>query len=255
GRPVHDFVEPDEQTAAVRPGRPHGELPGLLVTGARPHHGVLGEPHLGDVGADIHRDLPADAVWLGDPADDYLHATSTPAADASAIGVDDVDPHAAAADPAHHRAQRGGGTATTADDLAEIVRVDVHLERAAAPRGDQLHPDVIRVVDDAPHQVLERIGEEAHSLSALPSSPDSAFASSFLDSLALASLPFLPSALSFFADFFLPSVASASGRPPASSRALANSSSLDGFGSATFSLPSAPGRPLNFCQSPVIRSE
>jgi hypothetical protein len=38
----------------------------------------------------------------------------------------------------------------------------------------------------------------------------------------------------------------------ASLSASLNTSSLSRFGSATFRVPSAPGSPLNFCQSPVI---
>jgi hypothetical protein len=54
--------------------------------------------------------------------------------------------------------------------------------------------------------------------------------------------------------FFFSWTASPDGAPSAEARAALNSSSLVGLGSATFSVPSAPGRPLNFCQSPVILS-
>src|SRR5439155_26910489 len=37
-----------------------------------------------------------------------------------------------------------------------------------------------------------------------------------------------------------------------SATAAANASFLSGLGPAVFRVPSAPGRPLNFCQSPVI---
>src|SRR5262249_61662240 len=39
-----------------------------------------------------------------------------------------------------------------------------------------------------------------------------------------------------------------------SATAAANASFLSGLGDAVFSVPSVPGRPLNFCQSPVISS-
>ena len=54
--------------------------------------------------------------------------------------------------------------------------------------------------------------------------------------------------------FFLACVASPDGAPSAAASAALKRSSLDGLGSLTFSVPSAPGRPLNFCQSPVIFS-
>src|SRR5699024_2561226 len=48
--------------------------------------------------------------------------------------------------------------------------------------------------------------------------------------------------------------ASTDGPLLASDNAALNRSSLEGFSSATFKVPSAPGRPLAFCQSPVIFS-
>ena len=58
---------------------------------------------------------------------------------------------------------------------------------------------------------------------------------------------------SFFAAFFFGVVASATGSLSAAASAALNKSRLLGLGSATFRVPSAPGRPLNFCQSPVIQ--
>src|SRR4051812_34422990 len=66
-----------------------------------------------------------------------------------------------------------------------------------------------------------------------------------------------PVALAAFlagAFFFLAVVASVLGPPSASASAALNKSSLLGLGSLTLSVPSVPGRPLNFCQSPVIFS-
>ena len=48
--------------------------------------------------------------------------------------------------------------------------------------------------------------------------------------------------------------ASACGSLPASLSASLKSSALDFFSSADRSVPSVPGRPLNFCQSPVTLS-
>src|SRR4051794_2210213 len=152
----------------------------------------------------------------------------------SAVGVDDVHADASPTDATHDGAQGGRRATTPADHLAEVVGVHVHLERAATARGQQLDPDLVRVVDDPAHQVLEGVREETHS-------------------------DFSPSAASAFsaffgADFFFGVVASVEGSSPAAASAALNRSCLDGFGSATFRVPSAPGRPLNFCQSPVISS-
>ena len=57
----------------------------------------------------------------------------------------------------------------------------------------------------------------------------------------------------FFAAAFLVT-ASVAGSWLESLRASLNRSALDFLGSATFSVPSVPGRPLNFCQSPVTFS-
>src|SRR5215472_15823906 len=48
--------------------------------------------------------------------------------------------------------------------------------------------------------------------------------------------------------FFFGFTASVVGAPSAAANAALNSSNLVGLGGATFSRPSAPGRPLNFCQ-------
>src|SRR3954464_9066726 len=77
----------------------------------------------------------------------------------ASVGVDDVDPQAAAADPGHDLAQRLGGTPAAADDLAEVVGVHPHLEGLAATAVQQVDGDVLGVVDDALDQVLERFFE------------------------------------------------------------------------------------------------
>src|SRR4051812_39290088 len=86
-----------------------------------------------------------------------LMATRTPGS--APVGVDDVDAQAAAAHAGHHRAQRLGRAAATADDLAEVVGVDPDLEGLAATAVQQVDGDVVGVVDDALDQVLERLFE------------------------------------------------------------------------------------------------
>src|SRR5690606_15520780 len=123
----------------------------------------------------------------------------------------------------------------TADHLAEVVGVHVHLDGPPAPAGDQLDADVIGVGDDAAHQVLDGIGDDGAHYSAASASVASAAASSFLA-------------------FFFGVTASATGSFSAAASAALNSSSLDGFAGLVLRVPSVPGRPLNFCQSPVISS-
>ena len=77
------------------------------------------------------------------------------------VGVDDIHPHAPAADAADDRAQRGGRATTAADHLAEVLGVHPDLEGAAAAGGDQLDLHVVRVVDDAPDEVLQRVRQDA----------------------------------------------------------------------------------------------
>src|SRR4051812_38063989 len=77
----------------------------------------------------------------------------------ASVGVDDVDPQAAAADPGHDLAQRLGGAPAAADDLAEVVGVHPHLEGLPATAVQQVDGDVLGVVDDALDQVLERFFE------------------------------------------------------------------------------------------------
>src|SRR5690606_33555758 len=151
------------------------------------------------------------------------------------VGVDDVDADTPAADARHQGAQRGRGAAATADHLAEVVGVHVHLDGPPAPAGDQLDADVTGVGDDAAHQVLDGIGDDGAHYSAASASVASAAASSFLA-------------------FFFGVTASATGSFSAAASAALNSSSLDGFAGLVLRVPSVPGRPLNFCQSPVISS-
>src|SRR5690606_19801425 len=150
---------------------------------------------------------------------------------ASPDGVlaDTADTAAAAADGAHVGAQSASGAAVAADHLAEVVRVHPALEHASAAqvaRGD-LH--IVRVVDDALHEVLESLLEHAQA-SVGSDAEESAAASSFLSA--------------FF--FWVMASPLASSSPPIASkdgRAAFPSGWRSGAGA---------GSPLNFCQSPVF---
>src|SRR4051794_11457345 len=189
------------------------------------------------------------------------------------VGVHHVDADAPTADAGNQSAQRGRGSTTTADDLAEIVGVHVHLDGAAAAAGHHVDPDIVGVVHDPANQVLDGVDDDrAHGggqLSVAPatvaSTPSAAASDSSLapDGSAVASASTAARAASsptssavFLAGafFFLGVVASVLGPPWASASAALNRSSLLGLGSLTFRVPSAPGKPLNFCQSPVIFS-
>lgn len=80
-----------------------------------------------------------------------------------AVSVDDVDTDPPSTDAAHDGAQRSSGTATAADHLAEIIGMDVYLERSTSPRGDQLDAHIVGIVDNPPHEMLQRVHEHAHT--------------------------------------------------------------------------------------------
>src|SRR5215207_7293714 len=128
----------------------------------------------------------------------------------SAVGVHDVDPDAAATDPAHHGPQRGRRATAATDDLAEVVRVHVNLEDATPPRCEQVHLHLVRMVDDAAYEVFEGVREDAHAFS-LSDPPASLLASA-------------PPSASFGLrpDRFLGVVASVVGSTPASASAALN---------------------------------
>src|SRR4051794_28939793 len=79
------------------------------------------------------------------------------------VDVDDVDADALAADAGDHLSQRLPGAAAAADHPAEIVRVHADLEPLTATVVDHVHPDVVRVVDDPAHEVLEGLLEHVSS--------------------------------------------------------------------------------------------
>ena len=76
------------------------------------------------------------------------------------VGVHHVDADAPAADAGDQRAQRGRGATATADDLAEVVRMHVHLDGAAAAAGHHVDPDIVGVVHDPADQVLDGVDDD-----------------------------------------------------------------------------------------------
>src|SRR5699024_5515185 len=109
-------------------------------------------------------------------------------------------------------------------------------------------PDIVRVVYDTSDQVLERISEEAHACSCLSDASSFACALSEEPESASSVAAFLPP------PFFFGVVASASASSPACANAALNISGLDCFCSGYSNVPSEPGRPWYFCQSPVTLS-
>lgn len=106
------------------------------------------------------------------------------------VGVDDIDPDTAAADSGHHGPQRRRSTTPAADHLAEIVGMNPDLQGAATTPGGQIHPDVVGVIDDAPDQMLQGLGEHAHADSAASAGAASAGAASSAGFSALAAFFF-----------------------------------------------------------------
>jgi hypothetical protein len=70
------------------------------------------------------------------------------------VDVDEVHTYAVVGECTDNRTERGCGTTAASDDLAEIVRMNPHLEELSltAPASADRH--VVRIVDDAPDQVL-----------------------------------------------------------------------------------------------------
>jgi hypothetical protein len=63
----------------------------------------------------------------------------------------------AARQRAHHGAERPGGAATPADDLTQVIGVNAHLQDISAAHRAAGHQNVVRMLDDAPDQVLKRL--------------------------------------------------------------------------------------------------
>src|SRR5699024_9577342 len=92
------------------------------------------------------------------------------------VGVDDIHPDAAATDTTHHGTQGSRRTTSPTDNLTEIIGVNVYFECAGTAVREQFDPDIVRVVDDASDQVLQRISGEAHACSCLSDAFSSACA-------------------------------------------------------------------------------
>ena len=67
---------------------------------------------------------------------------------------------AAAADTGDQRAQRGGGAAPATDDLAEVVGMHMHLDRAPAAVGHHVDTDILGVIHDAADQMLYGVDDD-----------------------------------------------------------------------------------------------
>src|SRR5947208_6414280 len=76
------------------------------------------------------------------------------------VGIHHVDAYAATTDAGDQRAQRSGGTATAADHLAKIFRVDVHFDGPAAAARHQVDAHIVGVVDDPAHQVFDSVNDD-----------------------------------------------------------------------------------------------
>src|ERR1700754_2757814 len=158
----------------------------------------------------------------------------------------------------------------------------MHLDGAPAAAGHHVDPDIVGVVHDPTDQVLDGVNDDrAHGrgqlsvdsadsacsaasagasacsaasagASACSAASAGASASAGATASAGASASAVSAAFLAGAFFFLAVVASVLGPPSAWASAALNRSSLLGLGSLPLRVASAPGRPLNFCQSPVI---
>src|SRR4029077_20141550 len=94
------------------------------------------------------------------------------------VGVHHVDADAAAADARDQGAQSGGRATAAADHLAQVIGVDVDLDRAPTAVGHHVDADVIGVVDDPADQMFDGVDDDsAHSVAAASAGADSAGAS------------------------------------------------------------------------------
>src|SRR4051794_31902377 len=79
------------------------------------------------------------------------------------VDVDEIDPDAAPTQRGHDRAQCFRGASGATDHLAEVIRMDAHLEDLTATKGAQVDLDLVGMVDDAANEVVERLFQ--HQLS------------------------------------------------------------------------------------------
>ena len=75
------------------------------------------------------------------------------------VGVHHVDADSAPTDARDQGAQRGGGAAAAADDLAQVIGVHVHLDGPSTAAGDHVDAYVGGIVHDPADQVLQRVGQ------------------------------------------------------------------------------------------------
>src|SRR5271167_675665 len=81
------------------------------------------------------------------------------------VGVHHIDPDAPAADAGDECAQRGRGAAAASDDLAEIVGMDMYLDRPPTAVGHHVDPNVVGIVHDSANQMLDRVdNDRAHEV-------------------------------------------------------------------------------------------
>src|SRR2546430_15484150 len=81
------------------------------------------------------------------------------------VRVDDVDPYPPAADRRDDLAQRLGGPAAPPDDRTEVLGVDAYLQPLATTGVDHPDADLVRMIDDALDEMLQRWPERAVRLS------------------------------------------------------------------------------------------
>src|SRR5674476_1343424 len=96
----------------------------------------------------------------GSPTGRPGSAVAVTAAAWRTVDVDEVHTYQlATAESAHDGTQGCRRTTFTADDLADVFRMDSNLEHPATAEVEILDDDVVRFRHDAAHQVLERLGQ------------------------------------------------------------------------------------------------
>src|SRR3954467_11943117 len=169
------------------------------------------------------------------------------------VEVEQVDADiTSSGDGAHDGAQGLGGTAVAPDDLTEVIGVHAYFQDPALTPAPRPNRDLCRSAGRAPEPGL-RPGSRrcrAPSARAPPRARYASLLASAASSAGAGSSAFASSFLAFFGAAFLDlgEVALPSDSPMVSLTAAWKSSALSGFGSATLSVPSAPGSPLYFLQ-------
>src|ERR1700730_10452975 len=81
------------------------------------------------------------------------------------VGVHHIDADAPSADAGDECAQRGRGAAAASHDLAEIVGMDMYLDRPPAAVGHHIDPNIVGIVHDSANQMLDRVDDDrAHEV-------------------------------------------------------------------------------------------